>query len=358
MLDRKKMKQDPQGCLAALKRRGVQSLEPLERWDTLRKEHLEELERLGQQKNSLSQQMYEKREDKEALVEALRQLHGEMAKAQTQLAEAQEGLEQELKKLPNLPLSQVPEQTQWQPAKGQGREFPYHPKSAKELWSAMEWKIVEKDKGTYVGAGARLERKLISYVLDGLESQGAQEETLESTSCWQKQLMERLEGKILTRRELPLGRCGWMRQPQGDSLFGWMLLCPESQREAYLDHMTLWGENLLQELGLKCRRGSVGISQLKQEEGAAELLQVWMPSQERFLTVGRCSDTGDYQISEHQIRGKEPQKGRMPLAGLFLTLEMDVLWQAILEQGQQEEGTVLLPPWAGGELCFPKRRYG
>ena len=73
-------------------------------------------------------------------------------------------------------------------------------------------------------------------------------------------------------------------------------------------------------------------------------LEVWAPGVERWLEVSSCSNFTDFQARRAGIRYKGPDGGGFvhTLNGSGLALPRLVV--ALLENGQQPDGTVLLPP--------------
>jgi seryl-tRNA synthetase len=81
---------------------------------------------------------------------------------------------------------------------------------------------------------------------------------------------------------------------------------------------------------------------------------VWLPGQGAFREISSCSTFGDFQSRRAQIRYR-PAQGEKPrlaatLNGSGLAVGRTVV--AILENGQQPDGTVVLPeairPYMGG----------
>jgi seryl-tRNA synthetase len=74
-------------------------------------------------------------------------------------------------------------------------------------------------------------------------------------------------------------------------------------------------------------------------------LEVWLPGQGRYREISSCSDCGPFQARRAKIRVRHPGGGNGPAAtlnGSGLPLGRTLL--AILEQYQQADGSVLIPP--------------
>jgi len=90
-------------------------------------------------------------------------------------------------------------------------------------------------------------------------------------------------------------------------------------------------------------------------------LEVWLPSQEKYREISSISNCGDFQARRANIRFRNSQ-GKLEFAhtlnGSGLAVGRTLL--AILENGQQEDGSVILPaairPYmAGKERLVPKK---
>ena len=122
-------------------------------------------------------------------------------------------------------------------------------------------------------------------------------------------------------------------------------------------HETLTGhaERVLQLLGLPYRvlllaSGDVGFSAAKTYD-----LEVWAPGVDRWLEVSSASNFGDFQARRANIRYR-PEAGAKPefvhtLNASGVALPRTVV--ALLENGQQEDGSVLIPeplrPYLGAD---------
>ncbi|MDP3156505.1 MAG: serine--tRNA ligase [Archangium sp.] len=113
-------------------------------------------------------------------------------------------------------------------------------------------------------------------------------------------------------------------------------------------------ENILEKLGLPYRRtllctGDMGFASQKTFD-----LEVWLPGQNAFREISSCSNFGDFQARRAKIRFR-PAPGEKPqlvhtLNGSGLAVGRTVV--AILENNQREDGSVGLPevlwPYMGG----------
>ncbi|MDQ2918973.1 MAG: serine--tRNA ligase, partial [Verrucomicrobiota bacterium] len=115
---------------------------------------------------------------------------------------------------------------------------------------------------------------------------------------------------------------------------------------SYVEHesLTANAERVLQLLGLHYRvielcTGDLGFGSAKTYD-----LEVWSPGQQAFLEVSSCSNFEDYQARRMNLRYKDGEgKNRFchTLNGSGLALPR--LFAALIESGQQPDGSVRLP---------------
>ncbi len=122
-----------------------------------------------------------------------------------------------------------------------------------------------------------------------------------------------------------------------------------------LDILTGHAESALQKLGLHYQvvelcSGDLGFSAQKTYD-----LEVWAPGQGQYLEISSCSNFGAYQARRMKLRYKDDDGNNQfchTLNGSGLALPR--LMVAVLEQGQQEDGSIKLPealvPYFGADL--------
>ncbi len=111
-----------------------------------------------------------------------------------------------------------------------------------------------------------------------------------------------------------------------------------------LEALTGHAEAALERLGLHYRTielctGDVGFSACKTYD-----IEVWAPGQGKYLEVSSCSNFGDYQARRMKLRFKDADGNNRfchTLNGSGTALPR--LYVALLEQNQQEDGSVLIP---------------
>jgi seryl-tRNA synthetase len=147
---------------------------------------------------------------------------------------------------------------------------------------------------------------------------------------------------------------GLIRQHQFNKVELVKFTTPESSYDE-LETLLLNAETILMRLGLPYRvvllcTGDMGFSAAKTYD-----IEVWMPSQGVYREISSCSNFEDFQARRANIRFK--QKGRKgtqlvhTLNGSGLAVGRTVA--ALLENGQQADGSVIIPealrPYMGGK---------
>jgi seryl-tRNA synthetase len=167
--------------------------------------------------------------------------------------------------------------------------------------------------------------------------------------------------EILPEEQLPIRHCafspcfrseagsygkdtkGIIRQHQFHKVELVAFATPE-QAEAEHEHLTASAEAILEALELPYRRmllctGDMGFSSRKTFD-----LEVWLPSQNTYREISSCSWFGDFQARRANIRFR-PKDGK---AQFLHTLNGSGLavgrtWVAIVENGQQPDGSIKVP---------------
>ncbi|MFO0568181.1 MAG: serine--tRNA ligase [Polyangiaceae bacterium] len=151
---------------------------------------------------------------------------------------------------------------------------------------------------------------------------------------------------------------GLIRQHQFDKVELVRFTTPD-RAESELELLTGHAENVLKRLGLHYRvvalcAGDLGFSSTKTYD-----LEVWLPSQNAYREISSCSWFTDYQARRAQIRYRAEPKGKPRLVhtlnGSGLAVGRTLV--AILEQYQEADGSVRIPealrPYVGVERIAP-----
>ncbi len=344
-------------------------------------------------------------ENVEARKEEMRALKEQIKQLDDRIKQAESGLSQFLLNVPNLPNDAVPVGTT--PAdnpvvrthEGTVRvTFPA--KTHNVLGTGLG--ILDFERGAkiagsrftlYRGAGALLERALINFMIDVHTSRGYTEvlppfianadsllgtgnlpkfeEDLFKLSDTNLYLIPTAEvpvtnifrGEVLEDEALPIRYVaytpcfrreagtygqetrGLIRQHQFNKVELVQFSRPEDSYKQH-EELTADAEEILKRLGLTYRvvllcTGDMGFSSAKTYD-----LEVWMPGQNAFVEIPSCSNFEDFQARRADIRyRKKGTKGTKlvhTLNGSGLAIGRTVA--AILENYQQPDGTVLVPP--------------
>ncbi|MET4130388.1 serine--tRNA ligase [Roseovarius sp. MBR-6] len=338
----------------------------------------------------------------------------EVAALQTQARDLDVQLTDRLMAIPNLPHDDVPdgadetgnvELRRW----GTPATFDFRPKEHYELpavTAGMDFEAAAKLSGARFvvlsGAVARLHRALAQFMLDthitenGLTEtwtpvlvrpemmQGTGqlpkfgEDSYETTNGWwlvptaEVTLTNLVNGETVEESSLPrrmvahtqcfrseagsAGRdtAGMLRQHQFEKVEMVSITHPDESR-AELDRMTGCAEGILERLGLPYRTivlctGDMGFGARRTHD-----IEVWLPGQNTYREISSVSVCGDFQARRMNARFK-PQGGGKPefvhtLNGSGLAVGRCLI--AVLENGQQADGSVRLPdaliPYLGGK---------
>jgi seryl-tRNA synthetase len=418
MLDIKFIRQNTEAAEAALKKRG-------EKWDLSEfrgieaqaRALLQDLEELRFQRNQASAEiarMKREGQDTAALMEKNRESGARVKELEAALEEKQALAQEILMGIPNLPHASVPVGADEKDnpvlrAVGEPTAFDFDPKphwdTGKDL-GILDLERAARITGSrfplYFGAGAALERALISFMLDTHTREHGYKEVLppfivnrtSMTGTGQlpkfEQDLFKLEGldyfliptaevpvtnihadEILDEEALPVcytaytpcfrseagshgkDTRGLIRQHQFNKVELVKFCLPENSY-AELESLLLNAEEILKRLKLPYRvitlcTGDLGFSSAKTYD-----IEVWMPSQGMYREISSCSNFEDFQARRAKIRFR--RKGKKG-TGLVHTLNGSGLavgrtFAAILENFQQKDGTVTIPevlrPHMGG----------
>ncbi|TME76279.1 MAG: serine--tRNA ligase [Chloroflexi bacterium] len=372
------------------------------RLDAQRRETLTRLEQLKAEQNRRSAAMAKARD--QAAIDALRGLKDEVKALEQKLAPIDAHLNALLLEVPNLPDPSVPEgkDSSANPTireSGLDRKLAFTPRSHYELGERLG--LFDFERGVKVatsrfyflkGAGARLERALMNFMIDLHVREHEYAEVFPPfllnraamTGTGQLPKFEddafRIEKKdlflvptaevpvtnmyreeILAASALPIKHVAWSTNfrseagAAGKDTRGYIRLHQFNKVElvkfveperssAELELLVKDAEDVLQRLELPYRlillcTGDMGFGQSKTYD-----LEAWSPGENRFLEVSSCSNYNDFQARRANIRYRR-KDGKVDfvhtLNGSGLALPRTVV--AILENYQQEDGTIRVP---------------
>lgn len=424
MIDLKQLRENPEQFQTRLQLRGNYDLAPLLELDRQQRQLEGQRSQLQARSNEIGklvgQKMQTGAKPNDPEVQALRE-EGNQVKAQLSELEPQEKelkaqIEAILLTLPNLPSETTPigkDEDENVEIKRWGDE--YLPTNSDILphWEIGEKlgilnfersaRIAQSRFVTLLGAGAALERALISFMLDRQTAAGYTEvmppylintDSLTASGQLPKFAEESFKcdrddlwltptaevpitsfhrDEILSAEELPKNYCAYtpcFRREAGSygrDTRGLIRLHQFNKVELYkfvhpdtseTEHQKLLGnaEAILQALKLPYRvielcTGDLGFSATKTYD-----IEVWMPSSGKYREISSCSNCKDFQARRGNIRFKEPgKKGTQfvhTLNGSGLAVGRTMA--AILENYQQPGGTVKVPealqPYLGRDI--------
>ncbi len=417
MLDIKLIREHPEVVRAGLRRRGDDpaQVDALLAVDERRRALITAVEALKAERNAVSKEISKLKNpaEREAKIAASRDLGERIADLDRQVGEADAEFNQMLLWLPNLPHADVPDGTTEHDnivvrSEGQPREFAFTPKPHWELGEALD--IIDFERGVKLsgsrffvlkGAGARLQRALITWMLDVHTLQhGYREiappyvvkaEVLVGTGNLPRfgENLFKIEGadltliptaevpvtnlyrdEILEVSQLPIyhvaytpcwrneqmsaGRDvrGIKRVYQFDKVEMVKFVTPET---SYAELTTLIdnAEDICKALQVPYRllrlcTADLGTATMKFD------LELWAPGVQEWLEVSSCSNFEAYQSRRANLRYR-PEPGAKPeflhtLNGSGLALPRVMI--AIIENYQQADGSIVIPevlrPYMGG----------
>jgi seryl-tRNA synthetase len=412
MLDIRILREDLARVQAGYRKRGeALDLAPLRERDDQRRRLQQEIEGLKQRRNEVSDRIARLKRDQapasdiDALRAGLQQEGDDLKRLETEWQAINGEVEHALLTLPNLPHESVPEGADASANVevrriGVPREFAFTPKPHWELGEQLG--ILDFERGAritgsrfavYRGAGARLERALMNFMLDRHTTEHGYTEVLppvivnraSMTGTGQLPKFEedlfRLAAddyfliptaevpltnlhrdEILAESALPIAYTaftpcfrreagsygkdvrGLIRQHQFNKVELVMLTAPDRSYDA-LERLTRHAESILAALDLPYRvmalcGGDLGFSAAKTYD-----IEVWLPSERTYREISSCSNVETFQARRIGIRYR-PAAGKKPefvhtLNGSGLAVGRTVV--AILENYQHADGTVEIP---------------
>jgi len=412
MLDLNFVRENLDAVKTSLRSRGAE-VDILDRFveiDLERRRLIGEVDLVNQQRNAASKEIGSlmqagKRDEAEAKKTEVAGLKDRQSQLESARDQSESAMREILINLPNIPAEGVPvgldessnkEIRKW----GEPREFDFEPKDHVDLGEALG--ILDLERASKIagsrfailnGAGARLERALINFMLDVHTTEHGYTETLppflvNRLALFGTNQLPKFEedlfhikderefaliptaevpvtnyysGEILEEADLPkyfaaytpcfrseagsYGRDtrGLIRQHQFEKVELVKLSLPENSDEEH-EKLTANAERILQLLGLPYRTvvlstGDMGFGARKTYD-----IEVWLPSQKTYREISSCSNCGDFQARRMNLRFR--RRGGKPEYVHTLNgsgLAVGRTWIAILENYQQDDGTIHLP---------------
>lgn len=409
MLDLKYVRENPDAVREGARLKNVDAdVDAILRLDVERREILTRADALKKERNDLSMQVgkiLKEKGDAEPIKAQVRDLGDEIKTFDDRIGAVDAALREALLFVPNIPHESVPhgkgeDQNKVLREWGEKPKFDYQPKPHWEIGEKLG--IIRFEEGTklagsgfivYDGAGARLQRALINFMLDmHVEKHGYREvatpflvsrDVMTGTGQLPKfeDQLYRIESddlfliptaevpvtnlrreEIIPDQDLPMNMVchtpcfrreagaagrenrGITRIHQFDKVEMVKIVRPEDSF-AELEILLQQAEDVLQALGLHYRvleicTGDLGFANCKQYD-----LEVWAPGMDRYLEVSSCSNFTDYQARRMNMRFRRDAKSKPEfvhtLNGSGLALPRTVI--AVLEAYQQADGSVRVP---------------
>ena len=384
-------------------------LEQLATLETRRRRAIPEVEGLKRQQNTAGDEIARaKRQGKDATpIFAASKLRAQQIKQlEIELASLEHQREVILLMLPNLPHASVPvgksaADNHEVRRHGDPPAFGFEPKAHWDLGPALG--VIDFERATkmsgarfavLMGAGARLSRALINFMLDlhtrehgyteveppflvnaaALTGTGNlpkfEADLFKIAGDWDLYLIPTAEvpvtnlyrGEILDGRRLPLSYAaytpcfrseagsygadvrGLIRQHQFDKVELVKFTTPD-QSDDELESLTVHAEEVLKRLGLPYRTvvlctGDMGFAAAKTYD-----IEVWLPSQQAYREISSCSNTESFQARRANIKFRREGTGKAEfvhtLNGSGLAVGRTII--AILENCQRKDGSVVVP---------------
>lgn len=407
MLDVKFIRSNPDEVVRAMKTRGMDlDLSEFLSLDERRRKILSEVEQLKSKRNTVSKEigmMKKNGENADELVKEMGQVGDEIKKLDDDVKEIDAALRNIVLAIPNIPDKSLPiggeQDYRVERTWGEPKQFDFEAKGhwdIGEKLNILDFERATKVTGTrftfYRGLGAKLERAVISLMLDIHTTENGYEELIppymanKDSMTGTGQLpkfaedMFKLEGmdyyliptaevpvtnyyrdEILDEKNLPIKHCafspcfraeagsygrdtrGIIRQHQFHKVELVKFAHPENSFEE-LEKLTNDAEKILQRLELPYRvitlaTGDIGFSSAKTYD-----IEVWLPSFNTYREISSCSNFLDFQARRANIRYRD-KNGKVQfvhtLNGSGLAVGRTVA--AILENYQQADGSVIVP---------------
>ncbi len=428
MLDLHFVRENLDAVKTALQNRNFStaSLETFSALDETRRRVISETDALNQTRNSSSKEIgalmqagkTDEANRKKAEVAGLKDRQTAL---ENQRDEAEQAMRDLLSHLPNIPAKDVPvgadetanvEIRKW----GEPKTFDFEPLDHVDLGESLG--ILDLERATKItgsrfailnGAGARLSRALVNFMLDVHTIEHNYTETLPPFLVNRKSLfgtnqLPKFEDdlfhikderqfaliptaevpvtnyhseEILDVKDLPVyytaytpcfrseagshGRDtrGLIRQHQFEKVELVKLCMPENSVEEH-EKLTANAETILQKLGLPYRTvvlstGDMGFGAVKTYD-----IEVWLPSQKTYREISSCSNCGDFQARRMNLRFRRAGGAKPEFVHTLngSGLAVGRTWIAILENYQQADGSILIPeilqPYMNGLVRIEK----
>lgn len=409
MLDLKFIRANPEAVKEGLsKRKENIDIDKLLQLDEERRDLLAEVEQLKSKQNTVSKEIPRlKKEGKsiEHIFEEMKQLSENVKQMDGTVRQLEDRIQEIMYSIPNIPHPSVPvgdTEEENVPVRywGQPREFDFESKAHWDVGTELgildfttAGKVTGARFALYRGAGAALERALISFFLEVHINQHGYEEVFPPfmvhrhsmvgtgqlpkfeedafkvdktdyfliptaevpvTNMYREQI---LEPGLLPIKHVAYSACfraeagsagrdtrGLIRQHQFNKVELVKFVEPETSYDE-LETLVNDAEHILQLLNIPYRVNMMCTADLGFTAAKKYDLELWMPSYNKYVEISSCSNFGDFQARRAEIKYR-PAAGEKAqylhtLNGSGLAVGRTVA--AILENYQQKDGSVIIP---------------
>jgi seryl-tRNA synthetase len=111
-----------------------------------------------------------------------------------------------------------------------------------------------------------------------------------------------------------------------------------------LDKLTADAEDILRRLGLSFRTVTLCTGDMGPSSAKTNDIEVWLPGQNAYKEISSCSNFEAYQARRASIRVRSGKKSEFAHTINGSGLAVGRTWVAIVENYQQKDGTVIIPP--------------
>jgi len=419
MLELKRVVSNNDEIIKALESRGgdFSSLAGVVELDENRKKFIFETETLKSKRNEFSKKIGEYKKNKQDTTELMEEINGlgdEIKSIDVKIREIEDGIDAMLLNVPNVPCGTIPvgadESDNLEIKKhSEPRSFEFEAKPHWDLVTELDIidferasKITGSRFAVYKGLGARLERALVSFMLDLHTTEHEYKEILPPVIVNRQSMIgtgqlpkfeddafklekseyfliptaevpvtnlhagEALDGEILPIKYTAYSPCfraeagsagrdtrGIIRQHQFNKVELVKFVKPE---ESYAELETLLenAEKVLQLLELPYRvielcTGDIGFSAAKTYD-----IEVWLPSYGEYKEISSCSNFEDFQSRRANIKFRRDPKAKLEFVHTLngSGLAIGRTFAAIIENYQNEDGSISIPkalqPYMGG----------
>ncbi len=410
MLDIKRIREDYDNVKAAVEKRckGDFGLSRVPELDAKRRELLLEVEQMKNRQNTVSKEIPKLKkagEDTTAIMAEMKELSTAIKEFDNQLSAIEKELKDTLLGIPNTPYKDVQvgeddnDNVEMRKFK-EPKDFGFEPKAHWDIGTDLD--ILDFDRAAkisgarftvYKGLGARLERAVISFMLDlhtidqdyveilppfmvnraAMTGTGQLPKFEEDmfyvpqkdffliptaevpvTNLRAQEIMPEAELPVYYTAYTPCFRAeagsagrdtrGLIRQHQFNKVELVKFVKPDTSYDE-LEKLTADAEAVLQILDIPYRVVRLSSGDLGFSSAMTYDIEVWMPSYGRYVEISSCSNFEDYQARRANIRYRNEETGKAEfvhtLNGSGLAVGRTVA--AILENYQQADGSVVVP---------------